>query len=93
MILSEIKLNKRDNFYYVINEYGPIGTMYDFYTGAKKLTSSLSRYPYPFSSRKNKFENYEEAQVAMQKTKDHVQAVLALPEKQKIGSSKHWKEN
>ena len=92
MILSEIKIEKRGRHWHVVNEHGVVGRMYDFYSNAKKVPISLARNPFPFNAQTNKYETQDDAQKAMQRLKSHVEAVLAMPVKNRNGASQWWKK-
>tara|TARA_R100001244_G_scaffold114302_1_gene84692 strand:- start:93 stop:389 length:297 start_codon:yes stop_codon:yes gene_type:complete len=92
MVLSEIQVEQRGDHWHVVNGSGVIGAMYNFYEGAKKMSNSLARNPFPFMMQRNQFKTKAEAEEQSEKTKDHVRAVLDMPIKQRIGSSAYWRK-
>ena len=92
MTLSEIQVEKREDCFFVCNEYGPVGSMYDFYSGAKNIPLMLARNTFPFKNKRNKFKTQSEAEAAAELLRKHVKVVLAMPEKARVGASKYWRE-
>jgi hypothetical protein len=91
MILSSLSIRKDPDGYKVINEYGVLGPMYDFYSERKKLPLSLAKNTYPFRRKKNCFKSKADAELALEETKNHVRAVLDMPVKDRSGASKWWR--
>lgn len=78
--------------YCVVDGYGvPLGPMMDFYSDSKSTPLSVVRNPFPFRrGQGNGYEEKEHAEKALTECIAHIEAVNALPENQRIGSSKWW---
>lgn len=77
--------------HFVVDRQGiPLGPMRDFYSGATNTPQGVLRNPFPFKQGQEGFDTMGEAQVALEKTKAHIEAVIALPMKERVGSSKYW---
>ncbi len=88
-LLNEISVVTR---HFVVDRQGiPLGPMRDFYSGSGSTPLGVVRNPYPFRRGQDGFETLEEAEAALAKTKAHIEAVIALPEKQRVGASRFWK--
>jgi len=91
MRLSEISvgLNHKGEYSVMYNDI-PMEGMLDFYIQSSNHTLNLARNPYPFSSEKNSYPEKSMAQLSLAKTKDHIETVLEMDIKNRVGSSKWW---
>lgn len=89
MNISDLRIETR---YFVVGADGcPIGPMCDFYSGSASVPTGILRNPFPFRIGQKGFSTPEEAQDNLDKMILHMQAVLDVEPRKRIGSSRFWK--
>lgn len=95
MKISELSISLKERggvkkWFVVDSSDCPLGAARDFYSESLKVPMGVLQNPYPFKGGQDGSDKEEDARALLDKTRKHMESVIEIPIKKRIGSSKWW---